>query len=1089
MSARKFIACIVFILAAWGVGWAQTATTGQITGAVKDPSGAVIAGAKVTLTSPAGAEREATTDAEGHYRFPLLPPGTYQLTVEAPGFKAFALQGVLVKITETTEADASLTLAAARESVTVTAEPPLVQSSSPTTGRVIGETQLRQLPLPTRNFQQLLTLSPGTVAGLSNNTELGRGDVNISVNGQRSTSNNVIVNGTEVNSPGTNSTPNISVPAPDAIQEFIVQTSMYDASQGRNSGGNVAAVTKSGANELHGNLYEFLRNKVLNANDFFLNAKARPRPVLTRNQFGGTLGGPVVKDKTFFFVSYQGTRERNGASLTNSLTFPFIPSGLTDDRSDAALDALTAQFSPPTTLHPISRALLKATLPNGQFAIPSAAATGATPTTLISTPLSGVSRFREDQFNVNLDHDLTAANRLSGKFFFSNAPQFHSLFTFVGSNPFQVPGYGGDIEFRNRVLTITDTHVFGPRVINEARFGFSRIRGPSTPEEPFTNAQFGINNPLAAQFPGMATMQVLGLFSIGSTTLADQKSVVETYTWSDMVSYTRGRHSLRLGGDVRRYQVDFFFNFFSRGQINFNSFRDFLAGNIALGLLGNGVRDRGMRATDVSWFAQDDFRISDKLTINAGFRVSFNGGISEIRGRIANFDPAVFARNTLPCTIASPCNPPNGFVLLKKGDTINPNDWNFAPRFGFAWKPYSGGNFVWRGGMGVYFDRFSTRIANFQIFNYPFDVIGVGLGSFANPFPNLATTSFPIDPATIPSPIPFYFAGVPLPALRTPVSGLYVDQNFRMPYVYHYNFGFQWEPVKSWLLEIGYVGSKGTKLINIFTFNQGATGTPPFSGSGFSANKVLNGFQRAETTAGSHYDSLQASLTKRFSKGLQFLASYTFSKSIDDISGAPTNELAAAPGDQQNRKSQRAVSDFHRPHRFVFSGVYDLPKFYHGDSQWAKSFLNDWELAGIATFQSGTPFSVICALGSALFNRADFLPSPPPLQIQGSVHDKLGRFFNTSAFAPTCANAAPFGTSGRNIIRGPDQRNIDFSVVKFIPVTEATKFEFRAEFFNLFNTVNFLNPSNNVFVPGTLGSITSTSTGPRVIQFALKFTF
>ncbi|HEY4683609.1 MAG TPA: carboxypeptidase-like regulatory domain-containing protein, partial [Candidatus Acidoferrales bacterium] len=187
MSARKFIACIVFILAAWGVGWAQTATTGQITGAVKDPSGAVIAGAKVTLTSPAGAEREATTDAEGHYRFPLLPPGTYQLTVEAPGFKAFALQGVLVKITETTEADASLTLAAARESVTVTAEPPLVQSSSPTTGRVIGETQLRQLPLPTRNFQQLLTLSPGTVAGLSNNTELGRGDVNISVNGQRST--------------------------------------------------------------------------------------------------------------------------------------------------------------------------------------------------------------------------------------------------------------------------------------------------------------------------------------------------------------------------------------------------------------------------------------------------------------------------------------------------------------------------------------------------------------------------------------------------------------------------------------------------------------------------------------------------------------------------------------------------------------------------------------------------------------------------------------------------------------------------------------------------------------------------------------
>ncbi len=1103
MSARKFIACIVFILVACGLAGAQTATTGQITGAVKDPSGAVIAGAKVTLTSPAGAEREATTDEEGHYRFAMLAPGTYKLTVEAPGFKAFVLESVVVKITETTEADASLTLAAARESVTVTAEPPLVQSSSPTTGRVIGETQVRQLPLPTRNFQQLLTLSPGTVAGLANNTELGRGDVNIFVNGQRATSNNVIVNGVEVNSPGTNSTPNISVPAPDAIQEFIVQTSMYDASQGRNSGGNVAAVTKSGSNEFHGNIYEFLRNDALNANDFFLNAVRRPRPVLKRNQFGGTFGGPIIKDKTLFFVSYQGTRERNGASLTNSLTTPNIPNGLTDDRSDAALDALTAQFSPPTTLHPISRALLKATLPNGQFAIPSAAVvTGVAVTIPVATPLSGVSRFREDQFNVNLDYDMTAGNKLSGKFFFSNTPQFQSQFSFVGSNPFQVPGYGGNIEFRNRVLTITDTHIFGPRVINEARLGFSRIRGPSKPEEPFTNAQFGINNPLAAQFAGMSTIQVAGLFSIGSTTLADQKSVTETYTVSDTLSYTRGRHSLRLGGDLRRYQVDFFFNFFSRGQINFNSFRDFLAGNIAFGLLGNGVRDRGMRATDVSWFVQDDFRLSDSLTLNAGFRIGFNGGISEIRGRMANFDPAVFASNTLPCTIASPCNPPNGFVILKQGDAINPNDWNFAPRFGFAWKPYSGKSFVWRGGMGVYFDRFSTRIANFQIFNYPFDVVGLGLGSFANPFPNLATTSFPIDPATMPSPIPFYFAGIPLPTLRTPISGLYVHPNFRMPYVYQYNFGFQWEPVKNWLVEIGYVGSKGTKLINVFTFNQGATGTPPFSGSGFSANKVLNGFQRAETTANSHYDSLQASLTKRFSKGLHFLASYTFSKSIDDISGAPTNELAALPGDQQNRKSQRAVSDFDRRQRFVFSAVYDLPKFYDGDSRFARSFVNDWELAGIAAFQSGAPFSVICASGSALLNRADFVASPPPVEIGGSVKQRLDQYFNRPAFARTCANTAPYGTSGRNIIRGPGQRNVDFSIIKFVRVTETTKLEFRTEFFNVFNTVNFANPINTfvpdtilpgpIVIPGTfsqLGKVTSSNAGPRVIQFALKYTF
>ena len=1074
--------------------WAQ-ATTGTLRGVVTDATGAVIPGVSVVLISESGERRALTTDATGNYVAALLRPGSYTAEFSLKGFTTKKIEGVKVAVTEVRDLDVQLEVSQTQETVTVTANADILQTSTPTEGRVIEESTIRQLPLPTRNFQQLLTLSPGTSASLSNNTELGRGDSNISVNGQRSTSNNVVVNGTEVNSPGTNSTPNVSVPAPDAIQEFIVQTSMYDASQGRNSGGNVAAVTKSGSNSFHGNVYEFLRNRVLNANDFFLNAKGRPRPILTRNQFGGTLGGPIVKDKTFFFFSYQGTRERNGASLNNSLTFPNIPSGLTNDRSDAALNALTAQFSaqlpppnPAITLSPISRALLQAKLPNGQFAIPSAAGQGATATSLISTPLSGVSRFREDQININIDQALTANNKLSGKFFFSNTPQFQSLFSFVGSNPQQLPGYGGNIEFRNRVFSIADTHIFSSQVINDARVGFSRINGPSSPQEPFTNSQFGINNPLAAQFPGLATIQVLGLFSVGSTTLADQRSTTETFTWSDTLSYTRGRHLLKFGGDVRRYHVDFFFNFFSRGQINFNSFRDFLAGNIAFGLLGNGVPDRGMRATDLAWFVQDDFRVSDSLTINAGFRVGLNGGISEVRGRLVNFDVNAFAHNTLPCTIAKPCSPPNGFATLKPGDTLNPNDWNAAPRFGFAWKPSVGKNFVLRGGFGVYFDRFSTRIANLQIFNYPFDVVGLGLGSFANPFPNLTTLSFPINPATIPSPIPFSFGGIPLPTVRTPISGLYVDPNFRTPYVYQYNLGFQWEPLKNWLVDIGYVGSKGTKLINVFTFNQGASETAPFTGSGFSNNKALNGLQSAETTADAHYDSLQASVMKRFSSGLQFLASYTYSKSIDDVSGAATNELIGLPGDQQNRNSQRALSDFDRRNRFVLSGVYDLPKFYGGSSRFAKTVVNDWEISGIVTLQSGIPFSAVCASGSALFNRADLLSSGS-VGLSGSVNDRLNRFFNTSVFSPTCTNTPPFGTSGRNIIIGPDQRNVDFSLIKFVPVSEKTKLEFRTEFFNVFNTVNFALPNNNTLVPGTFGTITSSSAGPRVIQFALKFSF
>ncbi|PWU09402.1 MAG: hypothetical protein C5B51_06355 [Terriglobia bacterium] len=1071
---------------------AQTPTTGLLTGTVKDPTGAVVANAKLTLLSASGEERTGTTAGDGTYRFPLLPPGSYTLTVNAAGFQSYTANGIPIRITEATELSPPLTLAGAAASVEVTAEVPLVQTASAATGRVIGDAQIRELPLPTRNFQQLLTLSPGTVANLSNNTEMGRGDVNINVAGMRSTSNNVVVDGTQINSPGTNSTPNVSVPAPDAIQEFIVQTSMYDATQGRNVGGNVAVVTKSGENQVHGSAWEFLRNRELNANDFFLNAAGRPRPVLNRNQFGGTLGGPIRKDKTFFFVSYQGTRERNGASLTNSLSFPLIPSGLTNDRSPAALTALQQSFYAPgqtvPALSPISVKLLQAKLPDGSWAIPSAARTAASPALPVNTPMSGVSTFREDQFNANIDQAIGQKNRLSGKFFYSDTPQYQSLFSFVGSNPQQIPGYGGNIDFHNRVFGLSDSHVISPTLINQAHFGYSRINGPSTPQEPLKNSDVGINNPLCATTPsfcGLATIQVLGLFSIGSTTLADQKSTVQTFEGTDMLTWNHGKHLVRFGGEARRYRVDFFFNFFSRGQINFNSFQDLLAGNIAFGLLGNGVRDRGMRATDGSLYVQDDYKISESLTLNVGLRFQHQGGISEIRGRLASFDPAAFKG---PCTVAAPCSPPNGFKLLKPGETLNPNTEVAAPRFGFAWKPPTVKNLVVRGGYGVYFDRFSTRVANLQIFNYPFDIVGLGLGSFANPFPDLSKVSFPINPPVVPSPVPFYFAGAPLATSPTAISGIYVSPNFRTPYVQQYSFGVQWEPVRDWMLEVGYVGSKGTKLINVITLNQGtAPATAPYTPSGFSNNKALNGFQLATTDAGSLYNSLQTSLTKRFSKGLQFLASYTYSKSIDDASGAPTKEFAAVPGDQQNRHSNRAVSDYDRTNRFVLSGTYNLPKFYGGKSGVASRLANGWDLNGILTMQSGAPFSVVCVSGSTTYNRADLIGTNAALD--GSVESRLTGYFNKSAFAPGCVNAAPFGTSGRNILRGPDQRNVDLSIVKLIPVKEATRLEFRTEFFNAFNRVNFANPNNNVIVQPTLATITSTASGPRVIQFALKLNF
>ncbi len=1074
---------------------AQTSTTGMISGTVKDPSGAVVPSAKLTLTNPAGTQHEETADAEGRFRFPLLVPGDYALQVEAPGFRATTYERIKVNVTDTTEVTVPLGLQTAAETVNISAEPPLVDTENPTTGRVIGESQVKQLPLPTRNFQQLLALSPGAVASLANNTEMGRGDATIYVNGQRGTSNNVVIDGVGVNSPGTNSTPNLSVPSPDAVQEFIVQTSLYDATQGRNSGGNVALVTKSGTAHFHGSAFEFLRNRLLNANDFFLNQKGIKKPVLNRNQFGGTLGGPLIKDKTFFFVSYQGTRERNGASLTNSLSFPFLPAGLTNDRSDAAITALGTAYGA-ATISPITKKMLQAKLPDGTYMIPSAAGGSITSPGLISSPQSVVSRFREDQFNANIDQKIGEKNTLAGKLFWSNTPQFQGIWSFIGSNAFQLPGTGGgDIEFFNRVVSITDSHIFSPNLVNQLRFGYSRIDGPGHAQEPFKNSDFGITNPLCTgtDHCGLALVQIPGMFSIGPYPLSDQRSTTQTYEWGDMVSYTHGRHFLRAGAEMRRYLVDFYFNFWENGQINFVDFKSFLSGAAQLSLLGNGVRNRDYRVTDFQGYVQDDFRLNDQVTLNFGARISRNGGISDTQNRLVNFDPAAFATNTLPCAAAKPCTA--GFNQVN--GTLNPNTWNVAPRFGFAIKPTTTSKMVIRGGAGVYFDRPSTRLGNLQIFNFPMDIIGVALApALANPFPNLATLTYPVT-AQAPSPVPYYFAGVPFPALGSiPISGVYSDKNLRTPYVYQYNLGVQYELAKDLLLETGYVGSRGVKLLNIYSLSQGNGGTAPYTtANGFSNQKILNGFQQARTDANSNYNALQTSLTKRFSKGLQFLVSHTWSHSIDDISGAPTNEFVALPGDQQNRAANRGTSDFDRRHRLVISGIYELPKFYAGDSKFAQAVISRWQTAGILTWQSGAPFTVACQSGNTTYNRADFIPGGPAAKKTGDIEERaLTSWFNPSAFAATCTNTAPYGTSGRNFLFGPRQRNIDLSFTKFIAVTERTNLEFRTEFFNAFNFVNFANPISTFSsgVPAsfaTLGKITSTSSGPRVIQFGLKISF
>ena len=1086
-------------------------STGQLSGNVVDANGAVVSGAKIKLTSLATAqERETTTNDSGDFVFTLLPAGNYKLEITASGFRTVVVEEVRINVTQTTTLPVRLDAATVSEMVTVKAEAPLVQQETSQVGRTIQEETIRQLPLPTRNFQQLLTLSPGTVSSVANNTELGRGDAIISVNGQRTTSNNVRINGIDANSIGTNSTPNIAVPATDSLQEFIVQTSLYDASQGRNAGGNVEAVTKSGANDFHGNAYYFLRNSSLNANDFFLNSAGRPRPVLNRHQFGGTLGGPILRDRLFFFGSYQGTRERNGASLNNSLMFPFIPPQLRDNNRTAA--GLAAAFGlNAAAINPVIVSVLNAKLPNGEFAIPTAAtATGL-------TPISGLSRFRENQFNANFDLRLSDSHTISMKNFFASNPTFQANYNFagLGNGVTQLPGTGGSLDIIQDLNSITDTYVFSPNVVNQARFGFSRLRVTSTAEEPFTAAQFGINSPLRNLFPGMPTLTVTGLFTLGSSPFADQSSRINAFTYGDTLSVVSGNHRLRFGGEYRRSQVNFYFNAFSRGQVIFSSFNNFLIGN-GVSIIGSGVFDRALRVNDWSGFAQDDWKVNSRLTLNLGVRYDFYGYPVDTRGRLVNFLPDQFRAGTA----AVPAGPPNGFVQAGNGtlagvpaveDTLIPTDKNnFSPRVGFAFRLNDSGSLVVRGGYGIYYDRLSTRYANTQLLNYPYLALAVGLPgilrTMSDPFiPVPQPGAFPVNP-TIPSPLS------PLaPIVGVPISGIFIDPQLRTPYIQQYNTNVQWEFANDFLLEVGYVGSKGTKLLQVITLNQPVYNraanvfTAPFGTALSTQKNVAGGIQQAQSSSNSDYNSLQLSVTKRFSRGLQFLSAYTYGKSNDYYSGGTINELFAVPGDQFNWKTNYGPSDFDRRHRFVTSFVYDVPKLV-SESNSARAILNNWQLNGILTLQTGTPFSIVDVVGNNIIQRANFTPGfTGSVETSGDTQSRLNGFFNTAAFAlsrpilagtnlgtpnnPTFDPNNPFGNTPRNFLYGPGQKNMDFSVVKFIPIRESLRGEFRTEFFNVFNWANFANPNNNIAVPSTFGRITATSAGPRVIQFAFKLNF
>ena len=1143
------------------IAQAQTATTGQIVGVVADPSGAVVAGARVVLTSDAGVRRQTETGGNGRYAFPLLDPGAYRLEVTLSGFASAKLEGVAVRITESSVIDVALKVAGAPTTVSVTGESQLVQTESSARGTVIDENQVRELPLPTRNFQQLLALTTGTSGSIQNSSDLGRGDAAVYVNGQRALSNSVVINGVDANSIGTGSMPNLSVPSIDSLQEFIVQTSMYDASAGRNAGGNVAAVTKSGSNSLHGDVYEFLRNTVLDANNFFLNGEegvATPRPTYRRNQFGGTLGGPVIKDRAWFFISYQGTRETNGTSLTNSLATVFLPAFLGSQRDPASLAAFSMCYAPALFgyVDPVAAAALTAKLPNGQYMIPGipgvptgSCATpgeGALPTTKpVLETIPSDSTYKEDQFNTNFDIKLNNSNRFFAKYFFAANRTNQALYDQFGDgNALQTPGWPTEEDVDQRLLSVGVTSVISSRLLNEVRFGWSTIYGPGKASQPVSSSDLGISSPLSSLFPGMPTILFPNLFTLGPSPLADNYAATNTYSVSDMMTWTKGRHTFKFGGEYKRQALDApYFDVFPNGEMVFlgaanlptpSVMGDFLAGFNFVSVIGSGTNSLHNRANDFSAFFQDDWKVTPRFTLNLGLRYDYFGPTTETQGRFVGFDPS--KATTTPLPVVSGCLDTcgvavtGGFVQAGNGNLpgypkvsdglVNPNYKNFGPRVGFAYQMTDTGKVVLRGGYGIFFDRPNMRLFNSQLFNMPYEMLATALGTPSeSPFVQVPLPSaFPLTPSGNPGYFPFggYPAVLPytpygstaLTPTVVPATGLYPDlHDWSIPYVQTFNLGVQTSFANNWMLDLGYVGSEGRKFPRLFSFNQAAT--PAFGGyypAGSLGGPLFPGFGNLpapglgsllmESNSNSNYNSLQATLNKRFSHGLQMLLSYTWSHSIDDYSGTDVSDITVTPGDLINQQKNYGNSDFDRRQRFVASYLYNLPDIYRGGSAFGKKLLDSWSLSGIVTLQSGLPFSIYGEDTLFAATTADLKAGRTVASAikSGNVADRLGNnennpnpYFDTTAFASPSA-FGDFGQLGRNIIRGPKQIDTDFSIMKLIPVTESQRLEFRAEFFNLFNNVNFANPVN-IQSSYNFGQIATTTTGPRVIQFALKYNF
>ena len=1043
---------------------------GGILGTVSDSTGGALPGATVTAVNVATKlTRTAVTDNQGSYFFGELPPGEYSVSASLSGFSSATVKGVHVEVSASERINLTLSTGGLAENVEVTAELPLVNTTHNTQGGTIQGEQAAELPLSGRDFTHLMSLVPGATADAAGVSDSPGSFGYLSVNGNRGRSNNYLLDGTDMNDgyrndPAINEGGVFGVPATilpiDAVEEFPV-LSGAEPEYGRNSGAVVNIVTKSGTNALHGSLFEYYRDDALGARNYF-NAAPLPKNSFSNHQFGASLGGPIVKDKTFFFLSYEGQRENGGLP-----TLARVPT---------AAELAAAQAANGGVINPVIAQLLARNPWPAPNMTPDANGNNLQATNNFSNDL--------DSVIAKIDHHFGAEDLVTVRYFYGNSTQNFPLALVGGGG---LPGFNTITPTTVNLLTGSLTHVISPKLLLEVRGGYNRFYETFSPQDvSFDPNSIGLNTGVTNPRDfGMPEISVGPYATLGSNLANPRGRTDQNYQGFANLSYNNGRHNMKFGYEYRRTTVDQYFDEGYRGELEFGSLQDFVAGDITSG--GRSARGDSQRSTAQNshgLYFQDNFRVNGRFTLNYGVRWDYYGVISEAQNQFSIFDTTT------------------GSVKLV--DQLYPKDWNnISPRVSAIWDTKGDGKTVLRAGWGLYYDAFSQ---DFFVGQIPYNTFSPG--------PAYNQEQFTFSPAAsiVPGAPVFPDSGfsTSLPTLQGFPDVWTVDPHLQTPYVMNYNVNLQRQLGRNAAVQIGYVGSLGRHLFRFRDINQATPTTP----SPYPNYEFINQF---ESSASSHYNALQVSVKLIAWHGVTSTMNYTLSKSIDNASdGQDYVPQASQPDDSTHPNREEGPSNFDQRHRFTWYFTYEI-----GQAR-GQGFKSGWSINGIVTLASGMPYNPVFYFtgpnynGSGeYFGRGDIVGDP-----YAGTGDP-SRFLNLSAFqAPCnpdgqggCAGGEHFGNQTRNEFYGPSYKNVDLSLVKNTPIGR-TVLQFRVDCFNIFNHPNFSNPVlPNFFVDFTQngvnpvnnrgqGFLPLTATpdvgsgnpflgggGPRTFQLAARITF